>query len=563
MPPCNPFIMILWLAILFLISCHQAQESNTCGGSVELPEHGRACATEPNGPLCGVWKCDGSDVLRCDGPAPNACGGCASLDGEPGEDCAVAPGGPSCGKWVCEGIDALRCEGPYPNSCNGCSVLSHPVGDPCKVPDGTDPCGVWECDGTDAVQCAGPLGNECHGCSLLPHVLGEPCMVFGGTAACGTWHCSGKEDLECVGPPGNACLGCSDLHPAPGSPCAKVPGQAACGTVTCTGLDSIACEGADPNACGGCAALVTEPESPCAQNPGEAACGVAKCTGPDEVGCFGDGVNACGGCSTLLYGPGTPCGVCGGIWGCADPDLLTCSAAPNACGGCTALPVAIGSPCSECGTYHCDGVDGYKCDFDPCNTGHFTDPDKLIGCISSALSSCDGGPGKVAVEAASLDAFNSLVASNESCFLDSWWWACNVMHVVDVTCDGAEAICAEGMGCDVAQQSGFISQCGGQVWTADKHLNCWSIFREAAAQCIEVAATGPWGNCGVGDLNCDLPLESVACEEGGQAYTCVPDMPWWALVVAGLFPVSTAFTARIRSVWPRDRGGSGASGRPS
>ncbi len=88
----------------------------------------------------------------CGDGEQNSCGGCSTLEAQPGTSCGT------CGTYTCEGTDSVRCDDKGSNSCGGCATLGHEQGLACGK------CGVYVCDGLDSVRCQDPGYNECGTC---------------------------------------------------------------------------------------------------------------------------------------------------------------------------------------------------------------------------------------------------------------------------------------------------------------------------------------------------------------------------------------------------------------
>jgi hypothetical protein len=198
--------------------------------------------------------CAGSDVVVCDDPGPNPCGGCEGLREPVGSACGL------CGAVACAGVAAV-CRDPGRNACGGCAALADPPGAACGD------CGRVACAGTDAVACDDPGPNACGGCAALPHEPGDHC------GWCGVLVCAQPDVVTCDDLGTNACGGCALLPDDPGDPCGT------CGTLACAGEDQLACDDPGVNACGGCAALEAVPGEVCGR------CGLQACDGPDSVTC--------------------------------------------------------------------------------------------------------------------------------------------------------------------------------------------------------------------------------------------------------------------------------------
>ena len=341
----------------------------------------------------------------CDGGTPNACGGCAELDGALGDPCGTC----EAGSLACDGMNALACQDDPGdsalNACGGCELFEGELETSCGVCD----TGVWGCEGISVV-CVGEqpeAANTCGGCGPLPGEEGEAC----GGEACGEgrWMCEGLESLRCDGEgvATNLCGGCDTLAGEPGAAC----GTCGSGRWRCDGEGSVVCEGdqgaAARNACGGCEPLPGEPEAEC----GDVACGMGQwsCQGPNAVVCEDEAglVNRCGGCDPLEGTPGNACGVCDtGRWRCQTPNAVTCEGdegegARNACDGCVELEAPPNTACGTCdsGTWRCEGGEAVTCEgdlqeaaFNSCGgcADLLGQPDTPCGACDSGAWRCEG-----------------------------------------------------------------------------------------------------------------------------------------------------------------------------
>ena len=290
---------------------------------------------------------DSSDDTGC--PALNACGGCDTLDHEPGSAC----GGGECGTgtWECAAENVVECrsEDVTLNLCGGCEALDDSPGDECGD------CGVYECaDDGDSLECDDPGTNACDGCENLEHEPDADC----GVCLDGDWACNDEGGIDCVdATPANACGGCGDLIAPPLAEC----GVCLDGTYQCNyDNTAVTCIDATPaNTCGGCGVLAGAPTTDC----GDCLDGTWTCNGDGSAVTCEDAsaFNACGGCGGLVHQPETECGVClDGLWTCNhDGSLVSCEDASdyNLCGGCGVLAGAPTTDCGICldGTWTCNG----------------------------------------------------------------------------------------------------------------------------------------------------------------------------------------------------------------
>ena len=357
---------------------------NLCGGQRPLRLEGRDITTvgpEGLGGPCGVCGdgvvvCNGIEHVRCAGArAPNACGGCGALPGQPGTACGA------CGRglWACSGEGTLVCEGDLPrNWCGGCGGLRGRPLFLCNTPAGQQ--GAWTCDGSEAMTCTRGNANLCGGSGALSYGgtrapsyerpqpgSAQPRDACSQNGRCGEGYlvCDSSTTLSCPEVSGvNACGSC-DALPAPvGVPCGACPAQQ---TWQCSG-SRLRCTGTPANLCGGCQTLDNRPGESCGQDQ------TFRCLGPNVVACIPDDPprNACGGEGPLSAAPGTPCGTCGsGVVVCVSGEETTCQGdrgevARNGCGGCDPLPNEPGTLCGTCGTgqWQCNGTDRLRCEGD-------------------------------------------------------------------------------------------------------------------------------------------------------------------------------------------------------
>ena len=359
---------------------------NACGGEGTLTFDG---ATADPGDSCGPCEegeleCADEESLECVGAADaNACGGCDTLDGEPGDECGDD------GVWECAGENAVQCneDDLGENACGGEDELTY-EGSPASPEDPCGPCddGALACESEESLTCEGASEtNECGGCQTLEEEPGESC----GDDDEGIWRCDGDNALECdeEGPTANACGGLGDLDGEPGEPCQE---DGVDGVWDCDGTEDVKCvEEPDPNDCGGNTPLPQEPGEPCADDGGTWECDgeedvYCDCNGDDEVfdgdECLlDDGTNACGGDSTLPHEPGTDCAGGDGSWGCYGENDVACECddpteyydgvecveleEPNDCGGETVLPEEPGTDCADGdGSWECDGEENVVCE---------------------------------------------------------------------------------------------------------------------------------------------------------------------------------------------------------
>lgn len=197
---------------------------NACGGAQDLPGQ----PGDPCGPCDGgVLACDGDDALTCldESAGLNECGGCNPLPAAEGDSC-----GRCGGQYQCDGEELLRCDEPNRNACGGCDDLGgNQPGDVC----GQD--SLFVC-AEDTLTCQEGAQNPCGGTSPLDAAPGDPC----GTCGQGYTLCASPEITVCVNDtPTNACGGCAPLPAAPGDPCTDDASFA------CASPNHLACEAPD------------------------------------------------------------------------------------------------------------------------------------------------------------------------------------------------------------------------------------------------------------------------------------------------------------------------------
>ena len=123
--------------------------SNRCGGCTALP----AVPGTPCGSLgCGVWVCAGTEEVVCPDEPVDACGICSGrVDVEAGDPCVRCG---EEGEVVCEETAGAICDAPGVNTCGGCTTLELEPGDPCPPPS----CGVAECNPDGTIWCQEDCG---------------------------------------------------------------------------------------------------------------------------------------------------------------------------------------------------------------------------------------------------------------------------------------------------------------------------------------------------------------------------------------------------------------------
>lgn len=259
--------------------------------------------------------CDSVDN-DCDGEVDegttNACGGCSTLEAQPGAECG------ECAVWACDSGEAVSCVPPEPA-----------LGSECETDDGC--LGTLRCERDGSVQCRGPRRNECGACGgpSLPQA-GEACVADNGCL--GVYSCSVFGDsLYCDAPPPNNCGVCGRPDvPDIGGAC-QVAGNTCIGQKVCNsdGTD-FECAVGQINACNACGPVLSgEPGDACGQ-PGPCAGQLACSTTGDALICTND----------VLGTDCTGANGCGGYMVCnASGDGVECRAPEkNACGACGAGP---------------------------------------------------------------------------------------------------------------------------------------------------------------------------------------------------------------------------------
>ncbi len=215
---------------------------NVCGGCAVLPEGAEVGGECGQGECPGTFACDGNDLLICTGAGVNVCGGCDTLDNDPGDACG------QCGEFVCNGDNAVRCEE------NLRTFFFDEDGD-----------GFGETDDTRQLCAAegnyrAEQGGDCNDDN--PNVKPNIDEACDGQDT----NCNGQIDEGVT----NTCGGCGELEQDPGEPCL----DCAPGIVACDGRREVACEpiNEDLDLCGlnadclfECGDGVCDPEESCGQ----------------------------------------------------------------------------------------------------------------------------------------------------------------------------------------------------------------------------------------------------------------------------------------------------------
>ncbi len=227
--------------------------------------------------------CDGDDN-DCDGTVDegvtNACGGCTTLDHQPGEPCVP------CGTWSCAGREVITCSGGRLNNCGACN-------EPDVVGLNTACVGDNGCAGTFACADAGASSvciaaakNNCGVCGASTVAgVGDACATGGCT---GTLSCSSSGlATACTGPGRNNCNACGQPNVANlGERCA----------LTGPGCGVLGCNATGDNA--ECVASTVDPDSDGVADPCDTCPMVVN---PVQTDGDGDGFgDACDTCPALM-----------------------------------------------------------------------------------------------------------------------------------------------------------------------------------------------------------------------------------------------------------------------
>lgn len=191
--------------------------------------------------------CDGDDD-DCDGvvdeDVTNACGGCTTLDHQPGEGCEP------CGTWECAGFEAVQCAGGRLNNCGVCGAADVAgLNASCVGANGCQGTTACPGDGGTTAVCLAAVKSNCGVCGLADvRDLGSACNT-GGCAGMLVCNATGTGSV-CGGPGRNNCNAC-------GLP--DVPNLGARCTLTGPGCGVLACNGAGDAA--ECVASQQDPDS--------------------------------------------------------------------------------------------------------------------------------------------------------------------------------------------------------------------------------------------------------------------------------------------------------------
>lgn len=438
-------------------------DENACGGCQSLQaEPGESC-----GQCDGTWTCDGDNRVVCDGGAPNPCGGCQSLSNTPGDSCGSQK------VYVCDGDNSTTCESNAKNACGGTGSLANQPGVQCGPCDG----GTYVCDAPNATVCKGAgTKNICGGCTSLSGRPGSACEDGG------VWTCDGDDAVQCSNTPDqtNVCGGSQSLTESPGRPC----GPCDEGTWICDGTDSLTCYGEtdlnnDPDNCGMCgnSCDLSNAYETCSSGT----CDLRAC----EAGWGNCDGNFSNGCEKELNTVDN-CGMCG----------LAC-AIDHANETCTNGTCQIDS--CESGWDDCDGdpANGCETDLDTAsNCGacgqvcSFANASATCNNQSCALDSCDSGYGDCDNDASngceqSLDTANHCGSCGRSCDLANATETCNSGTCAIQSCDSGWKDCDGNAknGCEVDTTSSTLhcGSCGNACPTGQTCQN---------SQCVDVISPG-------------------------------------------------------------------------
>ncbi|MFT3711019.1 MAG: thrombospondin type 3 repeat-containing protein [Archangium sp.] len=166
--------------------------TNACGGCTSL-DHQPGDPCEP----CGTWSCTGREVVTCNGGRINNCGACNAPD-VTGLNASCAGANGCAGTTVCPDAGTVAsCLATTKNNCGVCGAAAvGGIGDACTTGSCT---GMLSCNGAGTGSvCTGPGRNNCNACGLadVPN-LGMRCTLTG--AGCGILGCNATGDAsECV-----------------------------------------------------------------------------------------------------------------------------------------------------------------------------------------------------------------------------------------------------------------------------------------------------------------------------------------------------------------------------
>lgn len=144
------------------------------GGGQDLgggPDTGSDATSDAGGGPEDLGRTDvsaGDATADADAPfVPNACGGIAPLEGQPGDECGECGGG----TWVCNGYELVDCIDPRSaNACGGCGVLEAEPRSVCDL----CPEGLWVCADENSVDCNCPGGADPDGTCAAPFPITGP-----------------------------------------------------------------------------------------------------------------------------------------------------------------------------------------------------------------------------------------------------------------------------------------------------------------------------------------------------------------------------------------------------